>query len=429
MKSYAIFIIILTCWPPMVGAVECIDYGNGPVGIGLLNPVGGAQDVAASADLAFVIGGRLTVVDVSQPATPVEIGSLDFVSGYSCLSLSDGRVYAADPFSSTLRVIDITDPTNPNTLAYVPTSHNIAAFDVEGDYAFTIGGFAMDYNYFQVVDISDIANPSVTSEIQTMNVNFLGSVEAVGTWVFITNTYQDLGVVDVSDPNSPVVIWTSLDGNTSALDVENSIVCVGGSVTGSGGILHVVDVQDPMALVVLGSLSLPSVVRDVVIRDNIAYCGIDEGLAVVSIVDPALPELVGILDHGRTLGVAAATGNIYSAIELTGMGIAYQQCATPAGVGAPLPSKLELLTIVPNPFNPVTAVTFNVSQPQILRLKVHDVRGGLVRELASGWYDTGIHQVQWNGLDSNGRRLPSGTYFFRVVGANDAAVKAVSLVK
>jgi flagellar hook assembly protein FlgD len=50
-----------------------------------------------------------------------------------------------------------------------------------------------------------------------------------------------------------------------------------------------------------------------------------------------------------------------------------------------------------------------------VHLDVYDVRGALVRHLATGVYDSGSHVVEWDGTDSNNQRVASGFYVYRLV--------------
>jgi Zn-dependent metalloprotease len=69
----------------------------------------------------------------------------------------------------------------------------------------------------------------------------------------------------------------------------------------------------------------------------------------------------------------------------------------------------------PNPFNPSTTIPFSIPRTGQLRLTVHDALGRLVCVLADGLYTAGSHALTWDGRDSRGVMLTSGTYFTRLV--------------
>ncbi len=114
-----------------------------------------------------------------------------------------------------------------------------------------------------------------------------------------------------------------------------------------------------------------------------------------------------------------ATAMVELPIELSGQG------------GPSLPSRLALLGNTPNPFNPSTTIRFAVpgGPNQAYNLRVYDVRGALVRELAAGHIGGGLHEVRWDGRDRNGSPVSSGVYLYQLqVGANKLTGK-MALVK
>lgn len=50
----------------------------------------------------------------------------------------------------------------------------------------------------------------------------------------------------------------------------------------------------------------------------------------------------------------------------------------------------------------------------MVRLRIYDVAGRLVRTLADGAHPAGRHEVVWNGTDHAGRRVAAGVYFARL---------------
>jgi len=59
-------------------------------------------------------------------------------------------------------------------------------------------------------------------------------------------------------------------------------------------------------------------------------------------------------------------------------------------------------------------ISLLVAEAGLLRMRIFDISGRLVRTLQSGPVDPGYHDVTFDGLASEGRKLPSGVYFCRV---------------
>ncbi|MBU8870011.1 MAG: M6 family metalloprotease domain-containing protein [Gemmatimonadales bacterium] len=84
----------------------------------------------------------------------------------------------------------------------------------------------------------------------------------------------------------------------------------------------------------------------------------------------------------------------------------------------------------PNPFNPSTVIRYELPVKSAVDLQIFDLRGRLVRSLRSGvMEEAGPRQVLWNGLDSGGRQVSSGTYFYRLEAGNHEAVRRMVLLK
>ena len=72
------------------------------------------------------------------------------------------------------------------------------------------------------------------------------------------------------------------------------------------------------------------------------------------------------------------------------------------------------LTVVPNPFNPRTAVRFYLPTPGRISVEVYDLRGRLVRTLLRETASAGPHEIVWQGVDNRGAGVASGTYIIRL---------------
>ncbi len=82
-----------------------------------------------------------------------------------------------------------------------------------------------------------------------------------------------------------------------------------------------------------------------------------------------------------------------------------------------LPDVVVLIGNYPNPFNPMTAISFSIPTAQKVNLRVYSARGHLVRTLLSGVQPAGVHYSIWDGRDDRGRASASGVYFYRLESA------------
>jgi flagellar hook assembly protein FlgD len=93
------------------------------------------------------------------------------------------------------------------------------------------------------------------------------------------------------------------------------------------------------------------------------------------------------------------------------------------------PQATLLATIYPNPFNPRTTIGYELAAPATVKLAIYDVRGMQVRVLEAGNRPSGRHQTIWDGLDDNGRAVPTGTYFCRLSTQQGSQTRKLTLAR
>ncbi len=157
-----------------------------------------------------------------------------------------------------------------------------------------------------------------------------------------------------------------------------------------------------------------------------------------------LPLTAGIF-NGQTWAVAYNTGSGYvtgaggfdftdgleityflvpSGVTWTSESGAFPHLPTSVQDGTPLRQMPRLLQNHPNPFNPQTTISFDLPRPAAVSLRVFDVSGRLVRALLEGEVVAeGRQEVVWDGRDDGGRRVGSGTYFYRLESGEYAEIR------
>ena len=96
-----------------------------------------------------------------------------------------------------------------------------------------------------------------------------------------------------------------------------------------------------------------------------------------------------------------------------------------------MPDRSYSMSISPNPFNPQTTIFFNLEEPGDVDLKIYTVRGEWVDTITARALTAGRHKMIWHGRASNGRSLPSGSYFIRMLknGLPVGAATKMSLIR
>jgi hypothetical protein len=83
----------------------------------------------------------------------------------------------------------------------------------------------------------------------------------------------------------------------------------------------------------------------------------------------------------------------------------------------------------PNPLNPMTELLFTMSREGQARVTVYDMQGRVVKVLLDQFRSAGQQRLAWDGSNSNGRRVASGVYFFRIQAPEGDVVQRVAVVK
>ncbi len=101
----------------------------------------------------------------------------------------------------------------------------------------------------------------------------------------------------------------------------------------------------------------------------------------------------------------------------------------PVSLQIALPDAIALAQNYPNPFNPVTTIAFDLPKAQVVQLRVFNLAGQIVRELANGTFAAGSHQVVWDAHDDQGRAVTTGMYYYVLQTGGQSMTKKLLLTK
>jgi len=129
--------------------------------------------------------------------------------------------------------------------------------------------------------------------------------------------------------------------------------------------------------------------------------------------------------HGRTILFGGSSGSQVSD-EMWTFGCEFDPSGVP---NAPSRTDRLHLAVQPNPFQPRTTLVYDLREAGRVSLVAYDVRGRRVATIADAHQPAGRHSVEWNGVDRNGRLLPSGVYMIRMEAGGNAAVVHVGVIR
>jgi len=221
--------------------------------------------VAVRGDTVYFKNGYyLDIVDFTNPTSPVEIGKIMILihcgeTTTASVALNGNYVYVGNYFDSSVKVIDISDPSTPSQVAVIQGSGSPEETIIKDDYAYIAAG--------------------------------------------------GLKIVDISNPLSPVEVWNDAD-NTTGLDVDGIYLFDAAGLNG----LKIFDISDPTSPIELGVWNTGLNIKDVAVNGNYAYLATRfSGLRVIDISDPTNPVEMGFWDLATVHKVKVKGNYVYDA--------------------------------------------------------------------------------------------------------------------
>jgi hypothetical protein len=316
----------------VVGDIAYLGVGSRLLALDVSNPAaptpfgrsavlpGVVNAVVVTQTLAYVAAGQggLRVLDVSEPARPIEIGAVDTPGSAGDLKVAGGRVYVADG-SGGLRIIDVADPARPRELgALAPEGWEVSRVAVSGPIAYVPSGGAD----LRIIDVSnpeaptEIGHHTATAHPSTSPTEIRGVISDIavhGTYAYLTGA--EFEVVDVSDPTAPRrVNPIDPEWNMSMSTLTFGIEVVGRTAyisTFSPARLEVVDLRSPERPRRIGYHELPAIFSHVAIDGRTAFVPMPgAGLITIDITFPNRPQSLGAFDQSFFALKVAGNGDI-----------------------------------------------------------------------------------------------------------------------
>jgi hypothetical protein len=225
--------------PPFGLAIVDVNNPAAPSLLGVYDTTAAVQhgtDVVVSSPIAYLTAGEtLQVLDVSVPASIVRLGLWTNAYTTGEVNMSGNHAYVT---ASGLHSIDVSNPTNPVRVG--GTAHDyIEGVAVSGDFAYTVG--------IQDFRIYDVANPSNIWQRSRLDLSNSRDVSVSGGVAYVARGSNGLAVVDVSNPDAPVLLRSV----TTRGEAQNVVV--------AGNLAYVADGLAGLTIVGLGPNTAPQV--------------------------------------------------------------------------------------------------------------------------------------------------------------------------
>lgn len=220
--------------PQVVASLDLLGYANGIAIDGTMAYLAELTEEGAS-------GGKLEVVDISNPLMPASVGVVELEGEPYDVTMKNGTAYVASQ-STGVSLVDVSVPSNPQLISNFDSGGSCSKVDIVEDYI--VGGDGIAGFFILKQDGSELRN--VISGFD------LGVVQDIAIWdtaVFLPGTMatDGLNVYDISLPFAPAPLAQihsmtdrTEEGQIKAVETFDSYLLIAESVGG----LRLFDISD-----------------------------------------------------------------------------------------------------------------------------------------------------------------------------------------
>ncbi len=278
--------------------------------------------VALDGDYAYLgtKEGDLIVMDISNPAVPEQVASLEFDCQINEIVISQGYAYLL--YYKRLKVVDINNPHAPEIVGGYEPYHNLHSLDVSGNRA-----MAVRSNEMLLLDVS---NPSAPTTLDTFSYDsyflprFTNTVIrdnyafCISTCYFFkpqpARTEYCLEVMDLGDPGNLNVMAKDCT-LTTAVDLA---ISGNYAFTVDNSYLQVIDISNPYAPFLVDIFYIFNIANLIKTSGMYAYVADENKFTALNIANPYNPYIISSLEFTYKFNDMAVLNNHACLIDSNG---------------------------------------------------------------------------------------------------------------
>jgi len=424
----------ITLGPDGLNIINIGDVSN-PSFAGYYHTGGGVDNFAVDDNIMYVGNGQfggISVLDCKQPKNLKMVNYIPTEIMEAIITVSGNYVYMAGPTlnygPSHFSIFSISNGSELEEIGSYEINQWIANFQIANNFAYLILGNGE-------LLILDITHPENIEEISRTPIFYYGSA------IYISDNIAYVGVswgwgfsfayvsrVDITNPSNPEIIDTLFiaDGYTNKIIVSNNFGYIIGSWSDwegwhGGKWFYIIDYANPSDPQVVDSSQRD--IRDIDIKDDLAYIITDEGLEIFDIADPYNLKKIGFYDIEEAKNVAVNEDIVY----VSRPSVLYSlksDFTTKILHETETISTFLLYQNYPNPFNPSTRISWQLPISNIATLKIFNILGKEVATLVNEYKPAGKYETEFNAAN-----LPSGVYFYQLKAGEFLQTKKMILLK
>jgi len=405
-------------------------------------------DIVGNTLYATDLYNGLRIIDISDLAHPVEIGGIVVPYHSIDVTVEDNYAFLSN-YHRGFKVIDITDSENPTLAESIDTPYYVWNIDIQDGLA-----YISDYYYYmRIYDVSEYtAQPEIAvdpeevdfgdvefrrSATETLTISNVGNADLTVSDVTLTGDFYDFdfggGFVlgegesqeinitfnpeEVGELTGEIVI-----ASDDADDPEVTVAITGNCVWVPAPVLveRLIDVCGDLELNRGQRNSLVVKLEQVIRKFNRGQIrtGLNNLNAFMNHVADFVEEGVLSAEDGGALITEAqfieALVNDYG-VDAFGDGTNLVNL---------VPDDFYFDNCYPNPFNAETTISFGLPEVEFVSIRVYDMSGRVVADLANGQYSAARHEISWHAQD-----MSAGNYLIHLNAGEHNSIRKVALIK
>lgn len=270
--------------------------------------------ITVAGSYAYVGGDRFRVLNITNPAEPIEAGAVSTASARA-VSVQGSYAYLASG-GDGLQIVEVANPVQPRWVGSCVTTGYVNKVVVDGNFAYLAEEPRWDYRDgnsvrygggLVIMEVMDPANPREIRRLDMGPDTYPRDVVISNGRAYCACGSSGLRIIDVSDPGTPKPIGgygSDFSGWGVTLVGQRAYLSAG-----DAGV-KVVDIGNPSSPKPAGVIETGGSAQDVVVSGEHAYLADGpRGLQVLDVRDPQRPTAIGnYRGEARSVAVSGSTG-------------------------------------------------------------------------------------------------------------------------
>lgn len=181
--------------------------------------------LSENGDFAYVFStSTLTTVDISNPANPVIVSSVAGGGAPWRAVISGDKLFVGHQAAvGEILTFDLTDPGHPVRISdyHAKTGTGISGLAIKGNYLYAVDYYAS----LKIIDITDPSNPQPVYNIS--GITGASDAQVDGNYLYVSTRYEGFRVYDLTNPALPIKISSGVSetpGYTEGIFVDQDTV-------------------------------------------------------------------------------------------------------------------------------------------------------------------------------------------------------------